>query len=236
MTKLSGRNAYDNSGNSKTDPTGTTNYTWEFENRRKRESGDEKAGKRGQTGRSLMKGIATQESYYRARYYDPQTGRLISEDPTELDGGDINFYRYASNNSINLIDPFGWSPRGGDNWWGHNDRDFQRWYHRCWKLPGDRDANKGEIIEAYEEWLRRGSPKDGKCWGDPEPKTCPEKQPKYPPVPIPIVGPLLDKLTDPIVGWVDDVLDDLKHIYPPKPRPIRGPVPVPIPILVPVFP
>jgi RHS repeat-associated protein len=175
-------------------------------------------------------------SYYRARYYDPQTGRFISEDPTELDGGDINFYRYASNNSINLVDPFGWSPRGGDNWWGHNDRDFQRWYHRCWKLPGDRDATKGEIIEAYDEWLRRGSPKDGKCWGDPEPKACPEKQPKYPPVPIPIVGPLLDKLTDPIVGWVDDVLDDLKHIYPPRPRPIGGPVPVPIPILVPVFP
>ena len=44
--------------------------------------------------------------YYRARYYDPSTGRFISEDPTEFDGG-INFYRYAANSPTNFIDPLG---------------------------------------------------------------------------------------------------------------------------------
>jgi RHS repeat-associated protein len=47
--------------------------------------------------------------YYRARYYDPQVGRFISEDPRRFDGG-IDFYRYVSNNVPNKIDPFGLTP------------------------------------------------------------------------------------------------------------------------------
>jgi len=35
--------------------------------------------------------------YYRARYYDPETGRFISRDPIETDSGDFNFYRYVEN-------------------------------------------------------------------------------------------------------------------------------------------
>jgi len=45
--------------------------------------------------------------YYRARYYDPQTGRFLSEDPLGLGAGDQNFYRYVFNNPVNLIDPSG---------------------------------------------------------------------------------------------------------------------------------
>jgi len=41
---------------------------------------------------------------YRARYYDPQTGRFISEDPVEFQGG-ADFYAYVANNPINYIDP-----------------------------------------------------------------------------------------------------------------------------------
>lgn len=33
-------------------------------------------------------------SYYRARYYDPNTGRFISEDLIGFKGG-INFYRWV---------------------------------------------------------------------------------------------------------------------------------------------
>jgi RHS repeat-associated protein len=47
--------------------------------------------------------------YYRARYYDPSSGRFISEDPERFEGG-IDFYRYVSNNSPNRSDPFGLSP------------------------------------------------------------------------------------------------------------------------------
>ena len=44
--------------------------------------------------------------YYRARYYDPMSGRFLSEDPISFQGG-INFYRYAVNNPIIFRDPSG---------------------------------------------------------------------------------------------------------------------------------
>jgi RHS repeat-associated protein len=45
--------------------------------------------------------------YYRARYYDPTIGRFISEDPIRFVGSGTNFYGYAQNNPVNLIDPLG---------------------------------------------------------------------------------------------------------------------------------
>jgi RHS repeat-associated protein len=45
--------------------------------------------------------------YMRARYYDPQVGRFVSEDPIGFDGGDVNLMVYVSNNPILMIDPFG---------------------------------------------------------------------------------------------------------------------------------
>ena len=45
--------------------------------------------------------------YMRARYYDPQVGRFISEDPIGFDGGDVNLYAYSANNPILYIDPEG---------------------------------------------------------------------------------------------------------------------------------
>ena len=44
--------------------------------------------------------------FYRARYYDPSTGRFVSEDPITWAGG-FNLYRAVENNPANLIDPFG---------------------------------------------------------------------------------------------------------------------------------
>ena len=48
--------------------------------------------------------------YYRARYYDPQAGRFISEDPLSFELGATNFYSYASNAPLNYADPLGLSP------------------------------------------------------------------------------------------------------------------------------
>jgi len=45
--------------------------------------------------------------YYRARYYDANTGRFLSEDPIRFKGEDQNLYRYVLNNPVNFNDPFG---------------------------------------------------------------------------------------------------------------------------------
>jgi hypothetical protein len=54
--------------------------------------------------------------YYRARYYDQNVGRFVSEDPVRFKGG-INFYRYAKNNPTELVDPFGLNPAVPLPWW-----------------------------------------------------------------------------------------------------------------------
>ena len=46
----------------------------------------------------------TETYYLRARYYDPSSGRFISEDPAE-DG--LNWYTYCENDPVNKIDPSG---------------------------------------------------------------------------------------------------------------------------------
>ena len=53
--------------------------------------------------------------YYRARYYDPLTGRFMQKDPIGFSAGDVNLYRYVGNNPVNFLDPFGLEPLGGPN-------------------------------------------------------------------------------------------------------------------------
>ena len=45
--------------------------------------------------------------YYRNRWYDPEIGRFISEDPIGFAGGDINLYGYVGNNPLSFTDPSG---------------------------------------------------------------------------------------------------------------------------------
>ena len=49
--------------------------------------------------------------FNRARWYDPQQGRFLTEDPIGIRGG-LNLYSYASNNPISFSDPFGLDPFG----------------------------------------------------------------------------------------------------------------------------
>ena len=52
--------------------------------------------------------------YYGYRWYDPKTGRWISRDPIEENGG-FNLYEFVSNNVVNRHDHFGlWSPKAHD--------------------------------------------------------------------------------------------------------------------------
>ncbi len=44
--------------------------------------------------------------YFRARWYDPVTGRWLSNDPIGINGG-LNQYVFAGNDPVNNVDPFG---------------------------------------------------------------------------------------------------------------------------------
>lgn len=41
------------------------------------------------------------------RFYDPGTGRYVSEDPLSLAGRNENIFKYVKNNPVNIIDPLG---------------------------------------------------------------------------------------------------------------------------------
>jgi RHS repeat-associated protein len=112
--------------------------------------------------------------YYRARYYVPDWGRFISEDPIGFAGG-INRYAYVNNAPQNSTDPSGLltlpsDPTGlGPDWskdpnHAPNKPDkVQRWYHKNgqdgleWH-KGDPNAPAGKW-ERVDHWhiLRPGN-------------------------------------------------------------------------------
>ena len=50
---------------------------------------------------------ATGLNYNQERYYDPATGRFISQDPIGFGGGDVNVYRYCGNGVTYAAEPTG---------------------------------------------------------------------------------------------------------------------------------
>ena len=67
--------------------------------------------------------------YYRARWYDSQQGRFLSEDPASFDGG-LNKYVYADNDPIDSLDPHGLQTVGPSR----NPGNFPNVYPVC-KVP-----------------------------------------------------------------------------------------------------
>jgi RHS repeat-associated protein len=49
--------------------------------------------------------------YFNARYYDPTTGRFLTEDPSRKG---VNWYAYCENNPVNITDPSGRDPVGAN--------------------------------------------------------------------------------------------------------------------------
>ena len=54
--------------------------------------------------------------YFRARWYEPETGRWLSPDPIGISGG-LNLYAFCGNDPVNFVDPMGlwpdWDVVGG---------------------------------------------------------------------------------------------------------------------------
>lgn len=127
------------------------------------------------------------------RDYEANTGRYVQSDPLGVAAGP-NTYLYVNGNPLGYSDALGLTPK--DKWWQFTDRDFQRWYHQCWKEKGARDATREELAEAYSEWLSRGAPRGGRCWGGEPP--CPQLVPSPEPEPVPDPVPPSPTCLDPI--------------------------------------
>ncbi len=109
------------------DSTGAlqTQYTFEpFGNTT--QSGSSTTNSFAYTGRELDAGNLY---FYRARYYGPDVGRFISEDPVRFHSDGTNLYPYVGNNPVREIDPSGLS-------------------HRCWGLCGGKCCN----FSSNDEW------------------------------------------------------------------------------------
>ena len=59
----------------------------------------------GYAGRPLEERTGLSDN--RARWYEPGTGKFISEDPSGFKGGDANLFRYVGNDPLDRIDPSG---------------------------------------------------------------------------------------------------------------------------------
>jgi RHS repeat-associated protein len=55
----------------------------------------------------------TQLYHFRARWYDPETGRWLSNDPIGISGG-LNLYAFCGNDPVNYVDPMGWAIVGNE--------------------------------------------------------------------------------------------------------------------------
>ena len=89
--------------------------------------------------------------YYRARYYDPATGRFLSEDPIGFTG-EVDFYGYVGNDSTTLIDPTGMQHKPGSPWHPASGIKFGcKWHDDCATLSWKIQLFK-KLIAGHQAW------------------------------------------------------------------------------------
>ena len=79
-------------------------FLYRGENRTKKTSA--KSLKSRLVAKTTARKSASGVRYYGFRYYNPSTGRWLSRDPIEENGGE-NLYAFVSNDGINAFDPYG---------------------------------------------------------------------------------------------------------------------------------
>ena len=174
--------------------------------------------------------------YSRARYYHPQIGRFISEDPIQFRGG-RNFYRYVRNNPVRRTDPTGrihqaWGEppfdgrlhddaQGGlevlrtkgrniqlDIQWLQHSIEVRSIELQAFEEAGEADAGHIDRVNAKIATLERCQ---NECDKDkPDPETEPFKVPPG------------------WLTWFEDRWNELKHWKPPQQQTPWGPLPFPL--------
>jgi RHS repeat-associated protein len=119
-----------------------------------------------------------------ARYYDPQAGRFLSQDPIGFDAGDANVYRYVENSPTNATDPSG--------------------LHAIWRAPwrdipvvtGPRELPEPSVDLSPPPPVHRRAP-----WCDTPVVTEPQHRP-YPRADLSPPAPNLPIWIDPYHPWI----------------------------------
>ena len=85
----------------------------------------------------------------------PSLGRWMEQDPAQFING-ANTYQFVNSSPVGNVDASG--ERKGEQWYGYNNKTFQRWAHREQKNLGQPSFTKDEIKELYKDWLDHGNP------------------------------------------------------------------------------
>jgi RHS repeat-associated protein len=75
--------------------------------------------------------------YNRARYYDPKTGRWISQDPAGFAAGDTNIYRDVHNQPTQYIDPSGLGEAESNGFFSWLSGDYSAKQYADWNTKRD---------------------------------------------------------------------------------------------------
>ncbi|HEY2415095.1 MAG TPA: RHS repeat-associated core domain-containing protein [Pirellulaceae bacterium] len=137
----------------------------------------------GYTGRERDR--ETGLDYYRARYYDPATGRFTSEDPIGFLAGDPNLARYVFNNPLRYTDPSGlevivyvWNPdKGANSQWGHASMQVDGTYISWWPKLALNDRNELDFDSIFRTINLEDSPTRGRTFE--QDKAGEKREPDY---------------------------------------------------------
>jgi RHS repeat-associated protein len=92
--------------------------------------------------------------FFRARWYDPITGRWLSNDPIGISGG-LNQYVFCNDNPVNFTDPLGWIGLMISEWLDLGTMCVD-YYDECNNAQSKRLSNGQELIDLFNQIKNKG--------------------------------------------------------------------------------